>query len=284
MSKIEGPRSSTRSFLRWAGSKKKLVPRLMEFWRPDYSRYVEPFAGSACLFFSLNPKGAVLGDSNAELINAYQMLCRNPEGMHRRLVAIPRRKKAYYRWRAKKPEELDIETRALRFVYLNHNCFNGIYRTNTDGQFNVPFGSKLSNYLSRDEFVGCAKALEKVQFVAGDFADTLTRVERDDFVYLDPPYAVTSRRLFREYGSKTFDVSDVSRLSGELNRINKIGAHFVVSYADCREARKLAGDWHSEKFLVRRHVAGFSDHRGSSFEWIISNVAPAQRLRDLSRL
>src|SRR5690348_14762677 len=156
MRTVEEIPSSRRSFLRWAGSKKKLIPRLQKFWHSGYSRYVEPFAGSACLFFSLNPSSAVLGDNNPELINVYRVLRREPERMHRRLVAIPREKKSYYRWRERNPRDLDAETRALRFVYLNHNCFNGIYRTNTDGRFNVPFGNKLSTYLSRDEFVGCA--------------------------------------------------------------------------------------------------------------------------------
>jgi DNA adenine methylase len=235
-------------------------------------RYVEPFAGSACLFFALDPEKAVLGDNNPELINVYRVLRKSPERMYRRLVSIPRERATYYRWRAKNPHDLDTETRALRFVYLNHNCFNGIYRTNTDGQFNVPFGSKLATYLSRDEFVGCAEALANAKFIAGDFEATLAGVSRGDFVYMDPPYAVTSRRLFCEYGSKPFDVDDVDRLARELTRIDKLGAHFVVSYADCRQARTLAAAWNSQKVLVRRHIAGFSDHRTHSFEWLIYNT------------
>jgi DNA adenine methylase len=271
MSSIDESRLSKRSFLRWAGSKKKLVPRLEKFWRPNYSRYVEPFAGSACLFFSISPKVALLGDNNLELINVYRTLRRYPERVHRRLVAIPREKTTYYRWRAMDPRALDSETRALRFIYLNHNCFNGIYRTNDAGHFNVPFGSKLSTYLTRDEFVGCAEALADVEFVAADFQETLAKVRSGDFVYLDPPYAVTSRRVFKEYGNNSFNVDDVDRLIRELQRIDALKACFVVSYADCREARILASKWPSEKVLVRRHIAGFSDHRGSSFEWIISN-------------
>jgi DNA adenine methylase len=261
-----------RSFLRWAGSKRKLVPRLEQFWNDGFSRYVEPFAGSACLFFSITPHQAVLGDNNKELINVYRKLRAVPERMHRRLVRIPRSSDAYYRWRAKDPRQLDPETRALRFIYLNHNCFNGIYRTNIHGQFNVPFGTKLSTYLSLDEFVGCADALANVRLISGDFQETLSRVERGDFVYLDPPYAVSSRRVFRQYGKKPFETDDVERLAKELRRIHKLGAHFVVSYADCREARALASDWNSQKFLVRRHIAGFSDHRTRSFEWIIYNL------------
>lgn len=265
-------RPARRSFLRWAGSKKKLIPRLEKFWDDGYSRYVEPFAGSACLFFSIAPNSAVLGDNNRELINVYRVLRDDPERIHRRLVAIPREKDAYYRWRSKDPRSLDAETRALRFVYLNHNCFNGIYRTNGEGNFNVPFGSKLSTYLSREDFVNCAQALGRAKFVAGDFENTLSKVERGDFVYMDPPYAVTSRRVFREYGNKIFDVDDVTRLSTQLDRIHRLGAKFVVSYADCREARALAARWNSEKFLVRRHIAGFSDHRARAFEWLIHNI------------
>lgn len=276
---MDGPQdqaASRRSFLRWAGSKKKLLPRLKRFWNPKYSRYVEPFAGSACLFFSISPKHAILGDNNSELINVYRALRDDPERMHRRLVAIPRDRQSYYRWRTKSPRTLDKESRALRFVYLNHNCFNGIYRTNQQGNFNVPYGSKLATYLSREEFVECAQALSKASFVSGDFSQTLIGVERGDFVYLDPPYAVSSRRIFREYGRRSFDVSDVERLSDELSRIDELGARFVVSYADCREARKLAAKWNSEKFLVRRHVAGFSDHRASSFEWMIHNIPTSE--------
>jgi DNA adenine methylase len=252
------------------------VPRLERFWHEKFSRYVEPFAGSACLFFSLGPSNAILGDNNPELINVYRVLREAPGRMYNRLIRIPRDHDSYYRWRAKNPQNLDSETRALRFVYLNHNCFNGIYRTNSNGQFNVPFGSKLATYLSRDEFMGCSKALSNVEFVSGDFESTLAKVERGDFVYLDPPYAVTSRRLFRQYGSKPFGVEDVTRLSKELKRIHKLGANFLVSYADCREARELASHWKSEKFLVQRHVAGFSDHRTRSFEWIIYNSSIPQ--------
>lgn len=244
---------------------------MRRFWNGNYARYVEPFAGSACLFFAIGPERAVLGDNNAELINVYCVLRDAPERVHRRLVRISRDRDTYYRWRSKDPQLLDAETRAVRFVYLNHNCFNGIYRTNLSGQFNVPFGSKLASYLTRDEFIDRSASLKNVQFIAADFQDTLSQVMPGDFVYLDPPYAVTSRRLFRQYGQKPFDTDDVDRLAGELNRIHRLGAHFVVSYADCRQARQLTKSWHSQKVQVRRHIAGFTDHRTYSYEWIIYN-------------
>lgn len=270
---VESGEASRRSFLRWAGSKRKLLPRLRKFWTGQDQRYVEPFAGSACLFFSLRPSSAILGDSNRDLINVYRVLRDDPEILHKRLVHIPRTSDAYYRWRAKEPRTLDKQTQALRFIYLNHNCFNGIYRTNTAGQFNVPFGSKLSSYPSRDDFVECSRSLRNTSLVAGDFQQSLRKVEAGDFVYLDPPYAVNSRRVFKEYGKNSFDVDDVDRLSKELDRLDTLNATFVVSYADCHEARKLASRWNSIKFSVPRHIAGFSDHRTRAFEWLISNAS-----------
>jgi DNA adenine methylase len=265
------PQTRGRPFLRWAGSKRKQIGRLKEYWSEGYDRYVEPFAGSACLFFALRPKRALLGDNNKELINVYRQLRKNSDEIFNRLVHIPRERDAYLRWRSKDVAKLDPVTRALRFIYLNHNCFNGIYRTNSAGQFNVPFGSKLSRYLTRAEFLDCAKALARTSFSAADFQTTLSEVRKGDFVYLDPPYALSTRRMFREYGEEAFAVDDVGRLSEELCRIDKIGAKFVVSYADCPESRKLAKDWDAKKFLVRRHIAGFTDNRSSAFEWLISN-------------
>lgn len=260
-----------RPFLRWAGSKRKLIKRLKPYWNGGYQRYVEPFAGSACLFFALRPKTALLGDNNKDLINVYRQVRKRPNEIFDRLVRIPRERETYLRWRAKNEAALDPVTRALRFIYLNHNCFNGIYRTNASGKFNVPFGSKLSRYLTRAEFLDCASALKGVSLTGTDFQATLSKVKRGDFVYLDPPYALNTRRMFREYGQKAFAVDDVQRLSQELDRIDRLGARFVVSYADCPESRLLARKWDSQKFLVRRHIAGFTDNRASAFEWLISN-------------
>jgi DNA adenine methylase len=168
-------------------------------------------------------------------------------------------------------DSLDRETRALRFLYLNRNCFNGIYRTNLAGDFNVPMGTRLGEYFSKDDLVGCSKLLQRATLVAGDFVKTLERVKARDFVYLDPPYAVTSRRIFRQYGKKTFDTADIPRLSECLTAIVRQGADFLVSYADCAEARVLALDWHALRLPTKRHIAGFAGDRKQAYEWLISN-------------
>jgi DNA adenine methylase len=265
----EGPRG--KPFLRWAGSKRKQVSRLASFWSVDHQRYVEPFAGSACLFFEIAPKAAVLGDSNGALIEAYRVVRDEPERVYQRLRRIRRDATTYLRWRHLRPTSLDPETRALRFLYLNRNCFNGIYRTNMAGDFNVPMGTRLGEYFSKDDLMRCSELLQRATLVAGDFASTLERVRSGDFVYLDPPYAVTSRRIFREYGKKTFDTSDIPRLSACLTAIAKQKADFLVSYADCAEARALASNWYSVRLPIKRHIAGFAGDRRKAYEWLISN-------------
>jgi len=112
-----------KPFLRWAGSKRKQLTRLSSFWSNSHTGYVEPFAGSACLFFAIAPSSAVLGDSNRELIEVYKVVRDAPERLYRRLCRIGRDLETYNRWRALKPQSLDRDTRALRLLYLNRNCF-----------------------------------------------------------------------------------------------------------------------------------------------------------------
>jgi len=212
--------------------------------------------GSACLFFSLAPQRALLGDLNHELIELYEVIKSTPERLHIRLARIKRDGETYMRWRKIDPARLDRETRALRFLYLNRNCFNGIYRTNLSGQFNVPMGKKLGPYPTRSDFMKCADLLNNARLFAGDFERTIKSVKEGDFVYLDPPYAVRSRRVFREYDKHSFDTTDIERFSHGLTSIADRGADFLVSYADCSEARAISRAWNSVRLPVKRHVAG----------------------------
>jgi DNA adenine methylase len=273
------PRPRAKPFLRWAGSKRKQRHRLAQFWTPSHRRYIEPFAGSACLFFELAPPKAILGDNNADLIEVYRVVRDQPDRLYNRLCRIKRDAETYYRWRGKRPADLDLETRAVRFLYLNRNCFNGIFRTNEKGEFNVPIGTRPGAYFSKDDLLTCSSLLRNARLIAGDFARTVAQVRAGDFVYLDPPFAVKSRRVFREYGHQSFDTSDMARLATSLTMIVEAGADFLVSYADCRESRDLVGRWNAVRLAVRRHVAGFTGGRRKAYEWLISNMPIADILR-----
>jgi len=260
---------------RWAGSKRKLLPVLVANTPSNYRRYFEPFAGSACLFFALRPNAATLGDVNSELLNTYLTICRHPRLVHRAASSLSTSKRAYYQIRSWDPEFLPDVERAARFVYLNRYCFNGVYRINRNGQFNVPRGIRTGQLPDEASFYRCSVALRHAALKCGDFEDAIAGVKRNDFVYLDPPYASTGRPRFGEYGYECFADSDVPRLIKCLESIDATGATFLLSYSDSPALAAPLKRWNSIQLNVRRHIAGFAGDRKVVSEVMVSN----QKLR-----
>lgn len=267
---------TVRPFLRWAGSKTKLLGQLQRYWPGGSNRYVEPFMGSAALFFRLQPDGALLADLNSELVATFRASRDHPRAVYNRLRRIPVGKRSFLRQRALAPDQLDDLDRAARFIFLNRFCFNGLYRTNRDGQFNVPFSnSRTGGIPNWEEFRAASARLQSADIVCGDFqAVVVQKVRSGDFVYLDPPYAVSNRRVFRQYGARTFDTSDLARLSATLKVIHDRGARFLLSYAFCTESIHEFSAWHQRKVFTQRNISGFSSHRRLAAELMISNVVP----------
>ena len=263
----------TVPFLRWAGSKRRLVPILRTYWKPHHKRYIEPFAGSACLFFSLSPAKAILGDVNGELISTYLEVKYRPDALLGQLSTLRRSRHEYERLRSLNPNELSPSARALRFIYLNRFCFNGLYRTNLKGEFNVPYGWKgAGNLPSGGVLRKCSKRLMTARLVAGDFERVLQHARKGDFVYMDPPFAVRARRVFNEYHPDTFGGDDIERLRMWMEMLDKRGISFLVSYAESAEADLLAKGFARRHVSVRRNIAGFAAHRSHSHEILISNT------------
>lgn len=259
--------------IRWAGSKRQIVGALKAFWPKNATRYIEPFCGSACLFFTLEPAAAVLGDLNREVILTYRSLQRDSSLVFECLKRLPRGKAAYYRIRSIAPHSLTETEIAARFLYLNRYCFNGIYRTNQAGQFNVPYGPPKTDLgYNFAAIESAAKLLRSATLINGDFETTLSHVRCGDFVYLDPPYAVSDRRIFAEYHPSSFSVADLERLSKSLATIHQRGASFLVTYADSKEARLLLKPWKPKRIWTRRNIAGFAGHRRGSYELLATNL------------
>jgi DNA adenine methylase len=261
-------------FLRWAGSKRRLLPILQTFWTKEHKRYVEPFAGSACLFFAIKPPKAILGDLNPELVSMYREVKYRLPAVLRDLHKIPlNNAEEYKRLRATDPASLEASARAARFIYLNRYCFNGIYRTNLKGQFNVPFsGRRCGNFPVDKIFQKCARRLRVARFMNADFEGVLDKAERGDLIYMDPPFAVRKVRVFREYDPSTFTHEDIKRLRSWMNKLDRKRISFVVSYAESDEADVLRRGFASETVTVRRHIAGFVGSRILANEVIISNT------------
>lgn len=271
---LDAPREECQPFLRWAGSKRRLVPILKTFWTRKHHRYVEPFAGSACLFFAISPHKALLGDINPELIATYIEVKHRIDAVLCELKKLRQRnKKEYLRLRSIEPSSLAPAARAARFIYLNRFCFNGIYRTNLLGQFNVPYSGNRCGSMPQDEiFQECSRRLRASRFVKGDFENVLKHAQKGDLVYMDPPFAVRSHRVFRQYDPSAFTPEDIKRLRGWMERLNAAHINFVVSYAESEEAEILRRNFSYETISVRRNIAGFAAHRTESNELLISNI------------
>lgn len=269
------PSKSIGSLIRWAGSKRQLVPRLAQYWTmKKHERYVEPFAGSGALFFHLNPKVSLLNDLNAELVGAYKALAHNPELIYRLASRLASDAGTYYKVRSLDLSSLNDDERAARFFYLNRFCFNGIFRTNKSGAFNVPYGGQKSGALPTVErFIEAAKRLRGAKIFNMDFEKFVAqKVRAGDFVYLDPPYAVANRRIFRQYDPNTFGTHDVERLQNTLDLIDERGATFLVSYALSSEVKPLLNRWQFRRVQTQRNIAGFTEHRKKAIEVMITNL------------
>ena len=267
---IKSPRNPV--FLRWAGSKKQLLPSLRENMPPQFERYVEPFTGSACLFFSVQPGRAILGDINTELILTYKAVRDNPTKVARELHDLSVSRDNYYTLRSTAPDTMRKASRAARFIYLNRLCFNGLYRTNLRGEFNVPYGGTEGGQLpSVEQLRSAARILKSAELKASDFESVLESVVLGDFVYMDPPYSVKARRTFREYSSAEFGDSQLKTLRRWMCEFEKRGIPFLVSYADSDEAQALSRNFRKRHVEVRRNIAGFHGHRRKSVECLITN-------------
>ncbi|WP_081311692.1 DNA adenine methylase [Pseudomonas putida] len=260
-----------RPLVRWAGSKTRLLPSLLEYKPQNYSRYIEPFCGSMSLFLRLAPEYSVMGDINSELINFYKQVKKFPRQISSAVHAMPRTKEEYYVQRGRDCGSLSDFERAVRFFFLNRHCFNGVYRTNKKGAFNVPYGSKLPEVPSEQEILFFSEKIKNTEFINSDFEVTLLSARKDDFIYLDPPYAGTETKDRGEYGPDSFKSVDISRLGETLRSVSENGAKILLSYASIDSIKEEFSDWNISEVLVERSISGFARGRKKVPEVIITN-------------
>ncbi len=269
--KAERQNGNTVPLIRWAGSKRKLIDVLAAESPSHFGTYYEPFLGSACLFYRLQPSHAVLGDLNPTLINFYRETRRRPEKILNSAVHLRRGRTHYYVIRERFHRETDKVKRAAMFLYLNRFCFNAIYRTNNRGDFNVPYGTETGSFLPRKQFVESSSLLKRTRLVCDDFSRTLKTVQKGDFVYLDPPYAYSQHRDRGEYGRGSFKIPDLLRLQLLVQSLHAKGAKFLLSYVECSEIMKIAKSFHTRLIPVKRCVASLASSRCIVNELVIKN-------------
>lgn len=259
-------------FLKWAGGKRWLAQKHADLLDiPKGARYVEPFVGSGAIFFALRPKAALLNDANAQLIETYETI-----RLDWRMVVDKLKKHHrshcqdyYYEVRSSRPNS--ATGRAARFIYLNRTCFNGIYRVNRNGEFNVPKGTKTEVLLSTDDFAGVAEALENVEFCSEDFESVLKRVGRGDFIFADPPYTVKHNlNGFIKYNEQLFSWGDQERLKDLLFAAAARGADVVLTNADHPSIHELYSGCDIKRLERYSVMASKSHLRRKTTEVIIS--------------
>lgn len=267
---------SLKPFLKWPGGKRWLIEDHRHLLPKRITgRYIEPFLGSGAVFFHLRPRNAILSDINSELIEAYSTVKR----AHKKVVAILRVHHAqhaidpdrYYDIRAEIPET--AQARAARMLYLNRTCFNGIYRVNQKGEFNVPRGSKTKVLMPDDMWSEWSKALQNAQLRNSDFESVIDEARNGDFLFVDPPYTVHhNMNGFIKYNEVMFSWDDQVRLAKAMDRARRRGARILMTNANHESVRDLYGKGFKKTTVSRfSSVSGKSEGR-SSFEELIITI------------
>jgi DNA adenine methylase len=261
-------------FLKWAGGKRWLVAQRPEWLRPEASRHVEPFLGSGAVFFRAEPTKAILSDLNAELIETYVALREHPVDVWRNLQEHQRQHSAEYYYRIRAMVCRTPVTRAARFIYLNRTCFNGLYRVNLRGEFNVPKGTKNAVLLPNDDFASVSMVLRRAKLCACDFSTTISVAGEGDFLYVDPPYTVRhNANNFLKYNEQIFSWHDQQRLAKDLALAAKRGASILMSNADHSCIHRLYAESVWQQIPVHRFskLASSAEHRKATTELVVSN-------------
>jgi DNA adenine methylase len=273
-------------FLKWVGGKAQLLVQFDKFFPTQIDHYVEPFIGGGAVFFHLKHRfpqmRALLRDNNDELINTYKAIRDDPRELMRRLdrhlTAFKSDRDTYYylvRARHHLPPTEVVE-RAARMIFLNKTCFNGLWRVNSRGEFNVPIGSHINPTLYNEENVHAAsRALENVHLDTQDFRDTLAATRRGDFVYIDPPYfPVSPTASFTSYTKDEFGAEQQRELAALFADAAKRGVRLMLSNSDTEFIRRLYHGFKIHTVRARRMVNCDGTKRGEVNEVVVTNFNP----------
>jgi DNA adenine methylase len=282
-------RERLRPILKWAGGKARLLPEILPLLPERIETYYEPFVGGGAVFFALASerrfRRAVLSDLNAELVDVYRGIKKDVEAVIRLLERYRKNHDAelYYRTRELQPESLELVQRAARLIYLNKTGYNGLYRVNRAGQFNVPFGTYVNPAICDAERLRATAAVLRargIKLVTGDFAKVTEPARPGDAVYFDPPYAPRSTTAnFTSYHSQEFGRAEHERLAATLEELTERGVRTVLSNSDTRFTRQLYDRqrFQVQKVLVARPINSKSSKRGRVGELLIDNARAASR-------
>jgi DNA adenine methylase len=274
-------RMDAKPIVKWAGGKSRLLGELLDRVPRKLRTYAEPFAGGAALFFALaseRARGArtferaILADRNEELVALYRAVQSDVSAVIAALAGFRHDRDLFYEVRAQETRGMSDVARAARFVFLNRTCFNGLWRVNAGGRFNVPFGKyKNPRILDEDSLRAASRALADVEVRASDFADVTAELGRGDFAYLDPPYVPISRTAsFTSYAKDGFNPADQERLARDLRAMKQRGAKAMLSNADTPVTRELYAGFACHVIRAPRSISCDATTRGDAGELVVT--------------
>lgn len=267
---------TAKPFIKWVGGKTQLLNEILSCLPEKISTYYEPFIGGGALFFRLANEGrferAVINDWNFELVTVYQVIQDFPGDMMGQLALIPYSREEFNRQRELDPMQLCAIKRAARMIYLNKTGFNGLYRVNKSGKFNVPFGkfSKPPTVFDPENIRACSAVLQGVQISQGDFADAVKEAKQGDFCYFDPPYVpLNPTSDFTSYTSIGFNIKEQERLAQLCRDLSARGVRVVASNSNTQVVRDLYHGFEIREVMARRNVNSKGDKRGAIAELLM---------------
>lgn len=266
--------TSPRPFLKWAGGKSRLIQQYIPYLPKNYKTYYEPFLGGGAVFFYLQPPRAILTDINDELITTYHCVREQVEELICLLQEHKiRHSRDYYYHVRGNPGSTDLE-KAARLIYLNKTCFNGLYRVNSQGKFNVPLGRyKNPNICHEDLLRSASAALSSAEIKHANFVDVLNQAtSSDDFVYFDPPYyPVSQTSNFTRYSSYCFDQIQQVQLRDVFVQLAERGVKVMLSNSDCQFIRELYSGFNIQTILAARAINSNAQKRGKITEILVTS-------------
>ncbi|MCM1154402.1 MAG: Dam family site-specific DNA-(adenine-N6)-methyltransferase [Roseburia sp.] len=262
------------SFLKWPGGKRWFINHYLWIIPTKYNIYYEPFLGGGSVLFALQPRRAVVADMNCELINLYIVMRDNPNELKKLMKQhqCAHCQEYYYQMRGSF-YKTDLE-RAARFLYLNRTCFNGMYRVNKEGLFNVPIGTKNNCIYDVELFDKYSQILKGVKISTDDFEKTIAKAQKDDLIFADPPYTVKKNQAgFIKYNDQLFTWNDQQRLYNCLYEAKNRGVIIILTNVNCKEIREM---YISGGFFIRNlkrvsTIAGNASKRGAITELLITS-------------
>ena len=238
-------------FVKWAGGKRQLLDRISERMPKSYNNYFEPFIGGGAVLFELQPQKAVINDINSALMNAYKIICGKPQDFIREIKKLDSGMgedggEYYYSLRKHyndklMKEEFDVELAAL-FVFINKHCFNGLYRVNAKGLFNVPYNNSRRESVDDASIFEVSKYLKNIEILKGDFEEACRNAKKGDFVFFDSHYAQLNPTSFESYTKEVFDVESHKRLASLFDELTKRGCFCMLTNHNTEFINELYGN------------------------------------------